>query len=152
MTAGHEQSSLQLGAVTPDASGFEALRLECEAQGHRMLTRFAENWRHGRNRFNRASEIAVGAYNEQTLIGLCGRNLDPYDSNPRAGRVRHLYVAARFRHRGIGRLLLGRVIDGADQWFDNIITNCPPEAAPFYEHLGFRPISADRITHRLMLR
>ena len=116
-----------------------------------MLTRFAENWRNGSNRFNRSGERIFGAYDNTILIGLCGRNLDPYDPDPRAGRVRHLYVAARFRRHGTGRLLVERVVDGAAQWFDYLNTNSPPEAAAFYERLGFRPISADRITHRLVL-
>ena len=145
-------SHLRLGGVSPAAPGFEALRLECEAQGHRMLTRFADGWRDGSNRFDRPGERIFGAYDGQILIALCGRNRDPYDPDPHAGRVRHLYVAAQYRRLGIGRRLVETIIEGADEWFDYLNTNCPPEAAAFYERLGFVPFPAERITHRLALR
>ena len=143
---------LRLGAVTPDAPGFEALRFECEAKGHHMLSRFSENWRNGANRFDRPGELIAGAYDDEALVGLCGRNRDPFDPHPRAGRVRHLYVAGSYRRLGIGRRLVAHLIDGASGWFDYLNTNCPPDAAPFYERLGFVPLAAERITHRLQLR
>lgn len=143
---------LDLGDVTPDAVGFDALRLESERQGHRMLLRFAENWRDGTNRFDRPGEQVVGAYVEGRLIGLCGRNRDPYDGFAGAGRVRHLYVALSHRRSGVGRALVERTIDGADAWFNYLNTNCAPEAAAFYERLGFAPISGAHVTHRLVLK
>lgn len=143
---------LRLGDVTPDVPGFDALRLECDREGHRMLARFAESWRDGSNRLDRPGERAVGAYWNGQLVGLCGRNRDPYDEFARAGRVRHLYVGATHRRTGIGRALVEHIIDGADEWFDYLNTNCPPEAAAFYERLGFAPIAGARVTHRFLLR
>lgn len=142
---------LHLGDVTPDVPGFGALRLECEAEGHRMLSRFAENWHNGTNHFGAPGELVVGVYENDALIGLCGRNRDPYDPSARAGRIRHLYVAARNRRLGIGRRLIEAMVDGASHWFDYLNTNCPPDAAAFYERLGFVPLIAERITHRLPL-
>ena len=143
---------LRLEEVTPDTRGFDALRIESEQQGQRMLTRFAENWRNGSNRFNRPGELVLGVHDGDRLVGLCGRNRDPFDTFGRAGRVRHLYVARAYRRRGTARLLVERVIDGASQWFDYLNTNCPPEAAGFYERLGFAPAAGDHVTHRLALR
>jgi GNAT superfamily N-acetyltransferase len=116
-----------------------------------MLARFEENWRNGSNCFNAPGERVLGAFLDGRLAGLCGRNRDPYDTHARAGRVRHLYVAAQHRGLGIGRLLIEAVVDGAAKWFDYLNTNCPPEAAAFYERLGFVPLAAEHVTHRLSL-
>jgi GNAT superfamily N-acetyltransferase len=117
-----------------------------------MLDRFADHWRNGSNRFDQPGEIILGAYIDRELIGICGRNRDPFDPHPRAGRVRHLYVAVAHRRTVVAHALIDAIVDGAAEWFDYLNTNCPPEAAPFYERLGFMPIAADRITHRLDLR
>jgi GNAT superfamily N-acetyltransferase len=143
---------LRLGDVAPDSPGFDRLRAESAAEGHRMLERFAEHWHDGSNRFDRPGEVILGAQLDGELIGICGRNRDPFDPHPRAGRVRHLYVAADHRRTGVARTLIDAIVDGAVNWFDYLNTNCPPEAAPFYEHLGFVPVTADRITHQLTLR
>jgi GNAT superfamily N-acetyltransferase len=145
-------ATVTISPVTLDTPGFRELSQQCAAEGHRMLGRFEENWRNGSNRFDAPSEQAFGAVLDGRLVGLCGRNYDPYDQRPRAGRVRHLYVDPGCRHLGIGRLLIDAVVDGAMEWFDYLNTNCPPEAAPFYERLGFARFAAERITHRLDLR
>jgi GNAT superfamily N-acetyltransferase len=147
-----ERKQATLGGVTPDSPGFDRVRAESAAEGHRMLDRFAEHWHDGTNRFDRPGEVILGAFLGDELIGICGRNRDPFDPHPRAGRVRHLYVATAHRRTGVARTLINAIVDGAVNWFDYLNTNCPPEAAPFYEHLGFVPVTANRITHRLTLR
>lgn len=142
---------LTLGSVTPHSQGFDRLRAEAHAHGHLMLDRFDLHWREGSNRFDAPGELVIGARRSGELVGICGRNRDPFDPHPRAGRVRHLYVAEAHRGTGIGRILLEAMIDHAGTWFDYLNTNCPPEAAPFYEHLGFTPMEGPRLTHRLSL-
>lgn len=142
---------LMLGDVTPDVPGFDRLLGESIGAGHHMLDRFAAHWRDGSNRFSQPGECIVGAYVADGVVGICGRNRDPFDTHPRAGRVRHLYVAAAHRRSGVGRALLAAIVGGAADWFDYLNTNCPPEAAVFYERLGFTPIMGDRVTHRLPL-
>jgi GNAT superfamily N-acetyltransferase len=116
-----------------------------------MVLRLAEAWRDGSNRFDAPGEAMFGAFLGDRLVGLCGLNHDPFDPAEHAGRVRHLYVATRHRRTGVGRLLIEAVVDRATGWFDYLNTNCPPEAAQFYETLGFVPHTAERITHRLPL-
>jgi GNAT superfamily N-acetyltransferase len=143
---------LILAPVTPDDPGFDALLAQSLAEGHRMLMRFAENWRAGANRFTRPGELILGATSDGILTGICGRNIDPYDPAPRAGRVRHLYVAPSSRRDGVGRLLIDAIRADASQYFDYLNTNAPPTAFAFYERLGFQPLpDTCHITHRLPL-
>lgn len=100
---------LLIAATTPDAPGFAALRIESLEQHFNMLRRLAENWQSGKNRFNAPGETLLGAFVNHQLVGVCGINSDPFSPQPRAGRIRHLYISERYRRRGIGQQLLSRL-------------------------------------------
>ncbi|MBC5090729.1 GNAT family N-acetyltransferase [Klebsiella quasipneumoniae] len=141
---------LLIAATTPDAPGFAALRTESLEQHFNMLRRLAENWQSGKNRFTAPGETLLGAFVNHQLVGVCGINSDPFSPQPRAGRIRHLYISERYRHRGIGQQLLVSVITHSSAWFDFLNTHAPAQAWPFYERLGFRPVYDEpRVTHRL---
>lgn len=84
---------LLIAATTPDAPGFAALRIESLEQHFNMLRRLAENWQSGKNRFNAPGETLLGAFVNHQLVGVCGINSDPFSPQPRAGRIRHLYIS-----------------------------------------------------------
>jgi len=115
-----------------------------------MLRRLDENWRNGTNTFSRPGELLLCAHSGSELVGLCGRNIDPYARDARAGRVRHLYVRRSHRGQGVGRLLVQAVAHDAGRYFDYLNTRAPREAFPFYESLGFERVADDpTVTHRL---
>lgn len=141
---------LLIAATTPDDPGFIALRSESLAQHFNMLRRLAENWQSGKNRFSAPGEKLLGAFVAGQLVGVCGLNIDPFSPQPRAGRIRHLYISDAFRRQNIGQQLLVAVITHSGTWFDFLNTHAPPSAWPFYESLGFRPVYDEpRVTHRL---
>ncbi|MCR6633267.1 GNAT family N-acetyltransferase [Devosia sp.] len=143
---------IRLAAFDPDAAGFSALLAESQSEGHRMVLRLAENWADGSNRFALPGEIMLGAWSGDVLVGVCGRNVEPYDPYPRAGRVRHLYVAHGARRDGVGRALISAICDGAAGHFDYLNTNAPETAFAFYERMGFvRLEGGGHATHRLSL-
>lgn len=118
-----------------------------------MVLRFRENWSSRSNLFDQPGEIILSLMDEGEAIAMCGRNIDPYDESPRAGRVRHLYVLKAHRLKGAGRRLLEAVLADAPAHFDYLNTNAPPAAYGFYERLGFkRVIDSSHCTHRIMLK
>jgi len=124
-----------------------------EAEGYRFLRRLVDEWQSGANRFSRPGEALFAAVVGGQITGVCGLNKDPYLAEERAGRVRHLYVQAESRRHGIGRRLVGEVVEQARGNFDTLClwTNEPP-AARFYEALGFRPYAGiSTRTHLLEL-
>jgi GNAT superfamily N-acetyltransferase len=138
--------------ITPEAVGYEELLEESAAEGHRMLVRLAGNWQSGRNRFARPGEMLMGAFRDGKLAGVCGLSIDPYFDDPRAGRVRHLYVSQSSRKLGIGRNLVRCILEGAAISFDYLNVRAPREAFGFYERLGFVPVEDEEtVTHRLSL-
>lgn len=119
---------LLIAAITPDEPGFSALRAESLAQNLNMLRRLAENWQNGENRFNAPGEKLLGAFAHGQLVGVCGLNIDPFSQQPRAGRIRHLYIAERHRRQGIGHQLLVSVITHSGSSFDFLNTHAPSTA------------------------
>lgn len=144
--------AVRLGPVTPDTAGFAQLLAESRAGGHLMLHYFDENWRSGANVFARRGEVMLGAWDNDILVATCGRNLDPYDPDPQAGRVRHLYVAENRRRQGIGELLIAAILRDAADYFDYLNTNAPEPASAFYTHLGFTRLNHEYGTHRYVLK
>jgi GNAT superfamily N-acetyltransferase len=129
---------------------------ESEDTGHRFLRRLLDDWESGANRFRRPGEAlfaATAGDPDDRIVGVCGLNIDPYLSEGRVGRVRHLYVAVDCRRRGVGHQLLSKVVEVAQGtfdllrlWTDNSI------AASFYEKMGFRACSGvPDCTHILRL-
>ena len=45
--------------------------------------------------------------------GIGGLNEDPYTENNKIGRVRRFYIAKEYRRKGVGRLLLLRILSDA---------------------------------------
>lgn len=133
---------------------FDALVGESEQAGWRFMRRLAEEWTSGANRFDAAGEAFFAALIDGRVIGVCGLSVDPYAKAQGVGRVRHLYVLSAYRRLGVGRQLVGRVIETARGRFDILrLSTQNPAAAQPYERLGFRRcVGAADCTHLMELR
>jgi GNAT superfamily N-acetyltransferase len=142
-----------LKKLDPETEEFADLAEESRREGYWMLVRLLEGWREGRNRFSRRGETLLGAWRRGRLAGVCGLNVDPYVEKRREGRVRHLYVSTDDRGNGVGRLLVGAIVDKARPYFPTLNVRAPGEAFPFYEALGFRRVEGEEfLTHRMELK
>jgi ribosomal protein S18 acetylase RimI-like enzyme len=126
---------------------------ESERQGFRFVRRLVDEWTDGVARFDRPGEVLFAARSGGDVIGVCGLTVDPYEHDPRVGRVRHLYVLVSHRRAGVGEHLVADVVDTARRHFDRLhLRTTSPAAARLYERLGFRPTrSASHRTHTLTL-
>jgi len=137
------------------ASGsIDALVAESEQAGYRFMRRLAEEWASGANRFDGAGEAFFAALIGGRVIGVCGLNVDPYTAGRGVGRVRHLYVLSAYRRLGVGRQLVGRVMEAARGRFDILrLSTQNLAAAQLYERVGFRRcVGAADCTHLMELR
>jgi GNAT superfamily N-acetyltransferase len=141
----------RLEELPPD--GLAELATESERSGFRFVRRLVAEWAAGVNRFDRPGEALFAAVAGGRVVGVCGLNVDPYGAGPRVGRVRRLYVLAAHRRAGVGRRLVAEVVKAARGVFDRLhLRTESPEAAGFYERLGFRPCPGeDACTHVLDL-
>jgi len=131
--------------------GLSELIEESERSGFRLVRRLVDEWRAGSNRFDRAGEILLAATLDARLLGVCGLNVDPYAADDRIGRVRHLYVLASWRRHGVGGQLVEEIIRRATGHFDVLrLRTQNPQAAGFYERLGFRRAFDDQFATHVM--
>ena len=98
-------------------------------------------------------EALYAAYAGDQMVGVGGLNVDPYIDDSGAGRVRHLYVLADWRGRGVGRGLMQQIVDEARGHFSMLtLRTFNPDAARFYVAIGFEAVSdVESVTHRLVL-
>jgi GNAT superfamily N-acetyltransferase len=143
----------ELKRLDPESEDCHLLAEASRKEGFWMLVRLIDGWRDGRNRFKRRGEMLLGAWHGDMLVGVGGLNVDPYVEGRREGRVRHVYIAAAYRRRGVGRLLVGAIVDRARRHFPVLNVRAPAEAFAFYEALGFKRVENDEfVTHRLKFR
>jgi GNAT superfamily N-acetyltransferase len=130
------------------------LLAESHHAGLGFVRRLADEWASGANRFDRPGEALFIARTIDRIVGVGGLNIDPYATTPEVGRVRHLYVLRAYRRLGIGRRLVTEVIRAARGRFDTLrLRTENPEAAAFYEQLGFlRSTGAGDCTHVMTLQ
>ena len=131
---------------------FQSLVSESEQAGLRLLRRLADEWRDGRNRFDRRGAALFGAWREERLVGVCGLNVDPYAGDESIGRVCHLYVLVEARRHGVARALMAETLAAGRGRFAMLrLSTSNPAAARLYESLGFRPVTEPHCTHRVGL-
>lgn len=143
---------LQLSDLVP--ASLDELLVESERLGYRLVRRLIDDWASGENRFQQSGEAFFAAFHGDRVVGVCGLNVDPYVADVRVGRVRHLYVLEAYRRRGIGRQLIARVVQAANNYFVRLrLRTESPAAAQFYEALGFYHSTREaNTTHLLELR
>lgn len=80
----------------------------------------------------------LGFFQGEKLIGIGGLNEDPYTENNKIGRVRRFYIAKEYRRKGLGRLLLARILSDAKTHFNIVVLHTDTEQGDeFYTSSGF---------------
>ena len=139
-------SSLIVSRLLSLPAALAAMEREAITEGFGMITRLREGWDSGANRFDDEGEILLGVFRADTLLGIGGLNRDPYVSDPRVGRLRHLYVMKAERYSGIGRTLVERILADAASNFDSVRL-WTDRAGSFYDRLGFDRLDGPKVTH-----
>ena len=128
--------------------GFDAMRAEASAEGHRNMERLALDWASGAMRFDGKGEALLAAHVQGTLAGIGGLIIEPVV--PSAFRMRRFYVRPAFRRQGIGCKLAIALIEPALACGSAITVNAGNIDAPaFWIRLGFTPDLRDGHTHIL---
>jgi GNAT superfamily N-acetyltransferase len=140
--------------VTDLPYGVDALAAMALDERHGMVLRLVEEFRSGRNRFDKIGEALWAALAGPALVGVCGLNRDPFAlPDERAGRVRRLYVVEEWRRLGVATALLNGVITTARDSFTTLTAFTTSHAArAFYLAHGFEPVTGvDRRSFEMQL-
>lgn len=128
---------------------FETLKAISVEEGFHFLQKMQDFWEDNNNRFNKVGEALFAYFDKNNhLIAICGLNIDPYTSDKGVGRIRHLYVTPEHRRKSLAKNLIHKVLSHGAQYFDMIrLRTDNPDAALFYESLGFDQTKAEFVTH-----
>ena len=118
-------------------AGFDQLRAESGAEGHRFLDRLASDWTSGVMRFERPGEMLLVAYSDDALVGVGGITVDPEIFG--ALRMRRFYIRSAFRRTGIGRAIAETLLESALRKVDIITLNAAPASFRFWESSASYP-------------
>ncbi len=133
--------------------GREELRAEGIDERYTFLETMVAEWESGAQRFSGSGEILRGCFEDGLLVATGGLTLDPFLGDLRVGRIRKVYVRAALRNRGLGRRLMGVLVEDARKSFAEVRLRAEnADAARLYERLGFVPIVDANASHSMSLR
>jgi N-acetylglutamate synthase-like GNAT family acetyltransferase len=120
-------------------------------EGFSPIRWLREQWDSGTNRFSEPGEALYIARLGGRLVGVCGLNRDPFARDSGTGRLRRLYVLPEVRRRGIGRVLVLRVLEDAQDHFARVnLRTLDDQSVLFFEALGFARLDgAEGATHMI---
>jgi len=135
--------------VDLDEYDISHIRNMAEQEGYNMLNRLVIDYDSGENRFNKEGEKLIGNISDNTIVALCGLNIE--STNTDYGRIRRLYVLPEYRNRRIGTELVNHLITFAGNHFKGVVVNIGKlPVSGFYESLGFRQVNNPSYTHLLV--
>jgi GNAT superfamily N-acetyltransferase len=139
--------SLQLVRIVdslPD--GFAALRAEAEAEGHRHMSRLADEWATNPADF----VVLIAAALDGELAGIGGLTREPQTTDRATLRMRRLYVSASARRQGVGRALANALLQEAFDRLATVTVHAGNDgAAAFWEAMGFAVVTDRPWSHEL---
>jgi ribosomal protein S18 acetylase RimI-like enzyme len=122
------------------------------AEGFHMVQLLIDGWSNNTNRFDKPGEAFFIAETDGKIVGMGGRNIDPYVNDEAVLRVRRVYVLPAFRRHGIAVQLLRKILDIPAGLFTRFTLHAEnPAASKLYESLGFSPTGEEQTTHQLFL-
>ena len=112
---------------------------QSKEDGFRFVERLINDYKNGRNTFNRFGEGLFGVFNEEgVLVAIGGLNKDPFSNGQCIGRLRRFYVDKEYRRSGIGSLLVKKIINEAKRFYKILVLHTDTDQADkFYSSNGF---------------
>ncbi|MFC4323236.1 GNAT family N-acetyltransferase [Litchfieldia salsa] len=117
----------------------DSLIKESKKDGFRFIERLVVDYTNGNNTFSHSGEGLFGVFSEDgVLVAIGGLNRDPFSNEQSIGRLRRFYVSKNYRRKGIGILLVTKIIDEAKRYYKTLVLHTDTEQADkFYISLGF---------------
>ncbi|MBO1583101.1 GNAT family N-acetyltransferase [Bacillus sp. XF8] len=118
--------------------GITHLVEESKKEGFNFLIKLVNEYRNKTNTFNKKGECLYGVFQDEVLIGIGGINQDPYMKAKVVGRLRRFYISKAYRRKGIGNLLLRKILSDAKEHFQTVVLYTDTkQASQFYISNGF---------------
>lgn len=139
---------MQILDISQISDSIDALAAQASSEGFGSVSRLVVEYASGTNRFNREGECLLGAYDSGKIVGIGGVNVEPYEPESGAGRLRRFYVIKSFRRCGVGAALLRDLEMRSKPWFPVLQLFTPSaDAGAFYEAMGFERCDRHKVSH-----
>ena len=133
-------------------SQIQNLADESTSDGDLFIQKTINEWESGANTFSKTGEKLWALVIDNEFVGLGGLNQDPYTNDKNVGRVRHVYVAKKYRGQGLSKVIMNLIIEQAKKHFTLLrLSTHNPIAASLYESLGFKKVDGYKVTHQMSL-
>jgi GNAT superfamily N-acetyltransferase len=124
--------------------GFEDLRADAVADGHRHLIRLAAELENTPAMFH----AVFAGYVDGRLAGIGAMTDEPALTPASAWRLRRLYVHRNFRRRGVARTIVTALVREAAGKVSRVTVRAGNDSASrFWEAVGFRPVPGKAWSH-----
>ncbi|KPU56114.1 GNAT family N-acetyltransferase [Bacillus wiedmannii] len=111
---------------------------ESKEEGFNFLIKLISEYENKINIFNKTGECLYGIFQGEKLIGIGGLNEDPYTENNKIGRLRRFYISKNYRRKGLGNLILNRLLLHAEKYFKVVVLHTDSKQGDvFYNANGF---------------
>jgi GNAT superfamily N-acetyltransferase len=144
------RGAIELVAARDWPQEIEPLLALGRGEGWRFVDRLVDEWRSGACRFDGPGEVFLVLREGALARAFGGLARDPYASDPRLGRLQHVFVEPVRRGGGLGGALVYELIARARPRFARLRLRTR-HAGPFYEKLGFAVVDEPDTTHALVL-
>ena len=139
---------MDIKPLVPNSENMSSLVDESTKAGLTSVSKLIAEYESGINRFNFRGEFFVGVFCCNDLVGVGGLNIEPYEPESAAGRLRRFYVLEKWRRRGVGSALLKAIESHASHYFPTIQLYTPSAAAAaFYEASGYERRNRIKVSH-----
>jgi GNAT superfamily N-acetyltransferase len=122
------------------------LAIVAEKEGFQFIQRLVDEFKQGKNRFDRHGEFLLVAFDGEKLVACGGLNIQMSEDSEakqhvetqhKIGRVRRFYVLPEYRKTGLGKRLLQDLEKRAKANFSALCLNSEKDAAPFYQKQNY---------------
>ena len=125
-------------------NGFDGLRADAEADGHRHMSRFATELEMTPEVFH----IVLAAYVDGSLAGIGAITDEPQPTSEPTWRMRRLYVHRGFRKRCVAQTIVSELLREAANEVRIVTVHAGNDsAARFWEAFGFQQVTCKAWTH-----
>ena len=124
--------------------GFEDLKTDALADGHRHLIRLAAEFQQSPTMFH----AVFAGYVDGRLAGIGAMTDEPALTSGSAWRLRRLYVHRNFRRLGVARTIVMALLREATGRIPTLTVHAGNDSAYlFWEAIGFRPVPGKAWSH-----
>ncbi len=144
---------MNIAPIIALSDGIRALAAQAMVEGHQNIQTLVDEFETEINCFDKPGEGLFGAYRGNSIVGIGGVSVDPYDRLDVVARVRRVFVLPTARREGVATALMQQIEEMARRHFPKIqLFTASTTASRFYVNLGYSQVHhRAKVSHEKLL-